>query len=158
MKTLDFAIVFSTAFLLSASVACRTIREASSLAVTERHADSVAVLRSLAATAIATESERETVVVTMRPDTLTGELRIVAKDITKTIIRTTATETAKQADTAVFVAKVEQTDIRTEKTRENESNAAKEYHAGFIAVVWGCFTMLAVVLALYIHSKWKSRN
>lgn len=158
MKTLDFAIVFSTAFLLSASVACRTIREASSLVATERHADSVAVLRSIAATAIATESERETVVVTMRPDTITGELRIVAKDITKTIIRNIATETAKRADTTVFEAKAKQTDTRTEKTRESESNAAKAYHAGFIAAVWGCFTLLAAALVLYIHAKWKSRN
>lgn len=158
MKTLDFAIVFSTAFLLSASVACRTIREASSLAATERHADSVAVLRSIAATAIATESERETVVVTMRPDTITGELRIVAKDITKTVIRKTATETAKRADTATFVAKAKQTDYREEKTRESESNAAKATRVGYIVGVWSCFTLLAAAIALYLYAKWKSRN
>lgn len=139
---------------LSASVACSTSREASSLADTERHADSVAVLRSIAATAIDTESE--TTVIVMRPDTITGELRIVAKNITKTVTR--KAETAKRADTAVFVTNVEQTDYREEKTRESESNAAKAYHAGFIAAVWGCLTLLAAVLALYILAKWKSRN
>lgn len=138
---------------MSASVACRTIREDSSLAATERHADSVAVLRSIAATAIATESE--TTVIVMRPDT-TGRLRIVAKDITKTVTR--KAETAKRADTAAFEAKARQTDIRTEKTSESESNAAMACHSGFIVGMWGCFTLLAAALALYIHAKWKSRN
>lgn len=145
--------ILTTIVPLSASVACRTIREASSLAATERHADSVAVLRSIAATAIATESE--TTVIVMRPDT-TGRLRIVAKDITKTVTR--KAETAKRADTAAFEAKARQTDIRTEKTRESESNAAMACHSGFIVGMWVCFTLLAAALALYNHAKWKSRN
>lgn len=139
---------------LSASVACRTNREASSLTVTERHADSVAVLRSIAATAIATESE--TTVIVMRPDTVTGELRIVAKDITKTVTR--KAETARRGDTAAFVAKDKQKDTRTEKTRENASNTAQTSRIGFLAVVWLCFAMLGAALALYVHAKWKSRN
>jgi len=145
--------ILTTIVPLSASVACRTIRETSSIAATERHADSVAVLRSIAATAIATESE--TTVIVMRLDT-TGRLRIVAKDITKTVTR--KAETAKRADTAAFEAKARQTDIRTEKTRESESNAAMTCHSGFIVGMWGCFTLLAAALALYIHAKWKSRN
>lgn len=147
-----FAILI-TIVPLSASVACRTIREASYLTDTERHADSVAVLRSIAATAIATESE--TTVVVMRPDT-TGRLRIVAKDITKTVTR--KAETAKRADTAVFVAKVEQMDVRTEKTRESESNTAQAARVGHIVGVWSCFAFLASALALYLCARWKSRN
>lgn len=138
---------------LSASVACRTIREASHLTDTERHADSVAVLRTIAATAIATESE--TTVIVMRPDT-TGRLRIVAKDITKTVTR--KAETAKRADTAVFETKAKQTDIRTEKTRESESNTAQTACVGHIVGMWGCFAFLATLLALYLYAKWKSRN
>lgn len=132
---------------------CRTNRKASSLTVTERHTDSVAALRSIRASLIERETVTETIVI--RPDTITGELRVVARDITKTTER--ATETAKTGDTARFVSKGG-TDIRDEKTSETQGNAATAGDIWQLAIVWLSFAFLAALLALYLRATWKSRN
>lgn len=160
MKSLPFFVRMKS-FLLIVFVVlivplpgCRTNRKASSLTVTERHTDSVAALRSIRASLIERETVTETIVI--RPDTITGELRVVARDITKTTER--ATETAKTGDTARFVSKGERTNIRDEKTSETQGNAATAGNIGQLILVWLSFAFLAALLALYLRATWKSRN
>lgn len=122
-------------------------------AVTLRHADSVAALRSIRAS----ELERETVVETIvvRPDTL-GRLQVVAHDIVKTTER--KAETERTGDTARFEAKAERTDVQREKTQETQGNTPAEGKGYAAATVWGAFATLAALLALFLYASWNSRK
>lgn len=138
--------------LLLAGCKAKTV-SVDTTSVTVRHADSVAVLRSLRAT----ELERETVVETIvvRPDTL-GRLQVVAHDIVKTTERTA--ETSKTGDTARFNLQAEQTDVQREKTQEIQSNTPAEGKERAASTVWGAFATLAALLALSLFASWNSRK
>lgn len=118
--------------------------------------DSVAVLRSIAAREVSTESE--TTVIVMRPDT-TGRLSVVAKDVTWTVTRTV--ETDERGDTARFVAEARRDTIRNEKTTESGTEtpqAARTARIWFVSFVWGAMAALVTLLSLILYAKWKSRN
>lgn len=118
-----------------------------------RHADSVAVLRSIAARELVSETETTTIV--MRPDTL-GRLVEVARDVVRIVTRTA--ETAMQGDTAFFVAETKQHSTNTKKTQETLQGEAKRQPVAFLFGMWAAFSMLAFGLALYLVKTWTSRH
>lgn len=128
---------------------CRSSKELKALGF-ERHADSVAALRSIGARELTREVE--TTVVTMRPDTL-GRLVEVARDVTRSVTR--ETETAKNADTAVFRSETMQNTIQETKTQETRQDTARANATAFVAGVWVAFTLLVAGFAAILYMKWK---
>lgn len=145
--------VFSILLILSAFalVACRS-RKAVALTSLERHADSVGVLRSIAARELTRETE--TTVVTMRPDS-TGTLVEVSRDVFRTVTR--ETENAIKADTGAFHAETMQDTIKEEKTQETQTSEAKGHSRAFVAGMVATAVLLASGLAAITYAKWKSR-
>lgn len=128
---------------------CRSRKEVA-IAATERHSDSVASLRSIGARELTREMETTTIV--MRPDTL-GRLVEVARDVTRSVTR--ETETAKQADTAVFHSETMQNTVKETKTQETRQDTARENATAFVAGVWVALTLLVAGLAAILYMKWK---
>ena len=145
--------VFPILLILSAFalVACRS-RKAVALTSLERHADSVGVLRSIAARELTRETE--TTVVTMRPDS-TGTLVEVSRDVFRTVTR--ETENAIKSDTGAFHAETMQDTIKEEKTQETKTNEAKGRSRAFVAGMVATAVVLASGLAAITYAKWKSR-
>ena len=130
---------------------CRSRRvsvEASAL----RRSESVATLRSIGARALTRETE--TVVVTMRLDTL-GRMVEVARDITRTV--TKEAETSMQGDTAAFHAETEQEYNQEEKTAVTATQHARRGFNWFVAGVWLGFTALVTLLAALVIKKGATR-
>lgn len=115
---------------------------------TERHADSVASLRSIGARELTRETETTTIV--MRPDTL-GRLVEVARDVTRSVTR----ETAKQADTAVFHYETMQNTVKETKTQETRQDTDRANATAFVAGVWVALTLLVAGLAAILYMRWK---
>lgn len=128
---------------------CRSRKEVA-IATTERHTDSVASLRSIGARELTRETETTTIV--MRPDTL-GRLVEVARDVTRSVTR--ETETAKQADTAVFHSDTMQNTIQETKTQETRQDTERANATAFVAGMWVTFTILVAGLAAILYMKWK---
>ena len=145
--------VFPILLILSAFalVACRS-RKAVALTSLERHADSVGVLRSIAARELTRETE--TTVVTMRPDS-TGTLVEVSRDVFRTVTR--ETENAIKSDTGSFHAETMQDTIKEEKTQETQTSEAKGRSRAFVAGMVATALLLASGLAAITYAKWKSR-
>lgn len=132
-------ILFLASLLLLAG--CRT-RKVSVSSVATRHADSVAMLRSIGSRALDREEVWETVV--MLRDTL-GNLVPVSREIRRHTEK--ATETATQGDTAVFHAATEQTINQTE---ESVTEAPKTARRGWQGFKWGVWTACAVAIAAVV--------
>lgn len=145
--------VFPILLILSVSalVACRS-RKAVSLTSLERHADSVGVLRSIAARELIRETE--TTVVTMRPDT-TGTLVEVSRDVFRTVTR--ETENAIKSDTGAFHAETMKNTTKEEKIQETQPSEAKGRSRAFFAGMVATAVLLASGLAAITYAKWKSR-
>ena len=155
--------VFPILLILSVStlVACRS-RKALSLTSLERHADSVGVLRSIAARELTRETE--TTFVTMRPDT-TGTLVEVSRDVFRTVTR--ETENAIKSDTGTFQAETMKNTTKEEKTQETQPSEAQPSEAqpseakgrsrAFFAGMVATAVLLASGLAAITYAKWKSR-
>lgn len=118
--------------------------------VAVRHADSVAALSSMAATTLDRVETWETLV--MRADSL-GRLVPVSRDVIRHTEK--SSESAMRGDTAVFAASTEQ--LRHKETQK-AAEAAKTSRAGFTGFaigVWVAFSVLVLLLASYMLSKWK---
>lgn len=144
-------VFFLVCFCLVVCYGCRSRRvsvEASAL----RRSDSVATLRSIGARALTRETE--TVVVTMRRDTI-GRLVEVARDITRTV--TKEAETSIQGDTAAFHAETTQEYNQEEKTAVTATQHARRGFNWFVAGVWLGFTALVTLLAAFVIKKGATR-
>lgn len=143
--------VFPILLILSVPTLC-ACRSKSLTVTSERHADGVATLRSLAALELTRETE--TTVVTMRPDTA-GNLVEVSRDVVRTVTR--EAENAMQGDTTTFHAETMQN--TKEETNQGETQR-KETGTAPIAFVAGAVSaslLIVSCVAAILYAKWKSR-
>lgn len=133
---------------LLALASCRTHAKAVSA---DRHADSVAQLRSLSSRLL----ERETVVETlvMRPDTA-GVLRVVERGVRRTAVR----ETESTSDTSSVA--VASSSVAVETVRESATpgtdRPSRPWAVGLS--LWVSLSILAATLAAYLLKTWTSRK
>lgn len=118
--------------------------------VSVRHADSVAALRSVAASTIDRVETWETV--TMRADSL-GRLVPVSRDVTRHTEK--ASGRAMRGDTGVFKASVEELHHEENETRPAATETSRAGFTGFAIGMWTAFTGVTLLLAAYLLKKWK---
>lgn len=144
--------VFPILLILSVSTLCACRQKESLTANSERHADGVATLRSLAARELTRETE--TTVVTMRPDT-TGNLVEVARDVVRTVTR--EAENATQGDTTTFHAETMQNTTEEKKQGETRRKETGTAPIAFVAGAVSASMLIVSGVAAILYAKWKSR-
>lgn len=118
--------------------------------VSVRHADSVAALRSVAASTLDRVETWETVV--MRADSL-GRLVPVSRDVIRHIEK--ASGSAMRGDTAVFTASTEELHHKETKHAAAATQTSRAGFTGFAIGMWTAFTGVTLLLAAYLLKKWK---
>ena len=118
-----------------------------------QRSDTVAALRSRSASTFDRVLVWETVA--MRPDTITGRMRVVSRDI----VRRTERSESVQGDTAIAAARSESVQHDEQKDVTVAAAPAGNGEKAFaIGGVWLLFTALAFCLAAYLAKKWTSRH
>lgn len=131
--------------------ACRS--KASAVSVAERHADSVAALRSVSSRGINVFSETETII--MRQDS-TGRLVPVAHNIIRHTEK--STENVSTADTTHFQSQDKENIKKEKETQPAAKKTADGNKWAFAIVMLIMFSALVMMLAIYLLKLWKSRN
>ena len=143
MKTLLVILLFLTA--------CTSHKE---MVQTERHADTVAALRSHSVQTIDRAQTWEYIV--MRPDTATGQLRVVTHNVLK---HTDNAVAVKNDTTAKQVTASQVSESRTETTNTT-APAQRKYSTGDIimaGLIWTVCIAGVMLLAKYLLKKWTLR-
>lgn len=140
--------ILTAALLLTG---CRT--KAVTVAAVERHADSVASLRSVQSHGLQSFSETETII--LRQDS-TGRLVPVAHDIVRRTEK--STETHRTADTTHFQSQDKETIRQEKETQPAAKKTADGNRWAFAIVMLIMFSALVMMLAIYLLKLWKSRN
>ena len=130
---------------------CRT--KAVTVTAVDRHADSVAALRSIQSHGLHVFSETETII--LRQDS-TGRLVPVAHDIVRHTKR--STETNRTEDTSMVVTNTISKKENIKETTPARQEVDKGNRIAFSIVMLLLFTAFVLVLAIYLLKLWKSRN